>query len=145
MSRFATVLSTVQTKLTGLTTTGGNVFVNRFYAEDQGVPTHLNIRRGDVLARDIDERGVGFLDWEMTVNVEIRTMRNSESASLLDTIWAEVHAAMMADRTLGLSYVGDVIPSDAGPVEGDTDLEQQVTGTTLTYIIRVRTEITSLT
>ena len=118
----------IVTTLTGLTTTGANVFNTRVYPSgDNKLPGLTIFTRRDTLVTDGDTIGKRQ-KWDLTVEIEARSKPALDDDDLdeqLDTICAEVQAAIMADVTLG----GRVIYAEIDDVEMDhTDALERPTG-----------------
>lgn len=116
--RAESITATVATTVTGLTTTGSNVFRGRPYNIEAGDLPALFVRMG--AEEKLQDQSQGRTLWQLpiiitgvvksiTINVE----------TLLNQVRAEVHVALRADYTLGLAYVYDI---DEG-APGDIDIE----------------------
>lgn len=91
----------VKTTLTGLATTGANVFTNRVYRFDEAELPALYVHTP---AEDSEVGQMGptpTLHRTLTIEVEGYAADSSAIADTLDTIAAEVEAAIGADTTLG--------------------------------------------
>lgn len=95
-------MTTVLSTLTGLTTTGANVARNKTFAWDDAVTDALNIIMED--DKPSGELSIPILDFELGLAVEIHT-KNATPETQINKIKAEIIIALMADYTLGLSYV----------------------------------------
>ncbi len=127
----------------GLTTTGTNVHRGRAYPyQDEELPA-LSVYLGS--DQVIDELESSFIDWELTIVVEayVKTVAESVDA-VLGRIRKEVHIAIMASYTQGLSFVYDTIPENvSAPVingEGDQTVITQV----FEYKLHYRTSRTDI-
>lgn len=120
MHRSESILSAIETALTGLATTGANVARGRAYA----VPLFpaLTISKGSDSADDDTVLPVLERDLSVFIDIHVNATGNSETA--LNAIAAEVFAALRADPTLGLSYVYDcaLVGEDEPEIEGGQDL-----------------------
>lgn len=91
------IRAAVVTALTGLTTTGSNVYSTRVFAHD-ALPS-LNVTAGDEDAGPVQHDGTQQRTLE--VIVEIRATKATGWDGQADTIQAEVEAAIHADYRLG--------------------------------------------
>jgi len=130
--------------LTGLATTGSNVFPHRGYAIPNSVNNALSIRLGDDSPLSDDGySNMAFMDMELTIHVRIHT-RTTE-ANLDDQlllIRKEVHIALMSDRTLGLSFVHDTVPAGMGQPEFESQGEKPTLECDTNWNVRYRHSIT---
>lgn len=115
------IIAALAVRVTGLTTTGANVFTQRKYpADEERLPCHL-IYRGDEISEPAE---MGRSPREMTRVFEamVETIASGEGADdQLDDAAAEVEAALASDRTLG-GLVRDAFVTrwQPGPVLDDT-------------------------
>ncbi len=105
-NRVKQIINTVKTTLTNLTTTGANVFIHREIELDTTILPALNIRVGPLVL--VNEH-LDTQDWELTALVEAYVLDNDKYYSDQMLIQKEVHVAMRADYTLGLSFVHNVL------------------------------------
>lgn len=114
--RAETILETLETVLTGLSTTGARVKRGRVW-NVPAVPA-LTIRKGaDVVSADPSlETELRDLD----VIIEIHTKQTGNPETALNAIAAEVYAALGADHTLGFDWVFSVeLVGDDAPEDDD--------------------------
>ncbi len=120
MLRAETILSTVETTITGLATTGSNVI----RANVRTVKTHpaLTLSQGGDSV-DVESSSYPLLYRSLDVNVLAHVKNNTTPETQLNLIREEVYLALMADRTLGLNYVIDINPTgvDQPEITGDAD------------------------
>ena len=121
MHRAESILSAIETTLTGLSTTGANVQRGRVYAV--GTAPGLSIFKESDIANDAD----AILDplvRELTIGVDIHVNQTGNPETPLNAIAAEIYAALNVDYTLGLSYVidCDLVGDDPPEIEGTQDL-----------------------
>lgn len=112
MHRAETIMQTVQTLLTGLATTGASVQRSRIFPS-LTLPA-LTIAQGDNngLAQagiDGDENDIDSVTRSLQVNITAHIAEATTMETTLNQVATEVFAALMADRTLGLAYVFDVV------------------------------------
>ena len=118
----AQILAAIKTILTGLATTGTNVFQSRAYALDS-FPA-LNIKLGQDAPQSIHNI---FTDSELSVNIEIFVKVSEELIdSTILQIRKEVQIALMADESQGLGFVLMTLPSGMAPP--DISTEEQTIG-----------------
>ena len=145
-ARAEAILAAVETAITGLTTTGTNVERGKVYGYQPSELPALGLYMG--ADSPLAEYQTGLIDWELNIRIESTvSIDAADNASLTDStietklnlIRSEVHAAVMADHTLGLSYVIDIMPGTASePIlsgEGAEPTGSQV----IEYLIHYRT------
>ena len=154
-TRVASVAAALQTTLIAASTTAGfRVYIghlrplqeSRSPLPNPATPlTHLDIVVGPV--QPIGGEGQTLyqhIDWVATYYVDIY-VRATQSTWFAATqaLWAEVHAALMADHTQALAYVIDTDPD--GIKEPDVVLNDQVhVSLRSTWQIHIRTSVASL-
>ena len=93
----------IGTTLTGLTTTGSNVFQSRVYPlEDSNLPALLIYTKVEE-SMPIDIGAARTMERNLTVNIEGYVKANSNFDDTIDTICKEVETAMASDVT-AVSY-----------------------------------------
>ena len=107
-SRVETIMVAVVAELTGLTTTGANVDRGAVYNYEPAAVPSLAIYQGD--EEPIQFLQSSFIDWKLEIHVESYLQEIGVIETKINTIRQEVHAALMANPTLGLSYVIDIEP-----------------------------------
>jgi hypothetical protein len=118
-------MATVLTTLTSLVTTGANVARNRTHPWDDAVTDALNIVMGE--DKRMPDSSINILDFELDLTVEIHT-KNATLETQINKIKAEIIVALMANYTMGLSYViqilerGFLAPELSGAAEKPTAL-----------------------
>lgn len=136
------ILDSVVTALTGLTTTGTNVQRGRVYPVSPSVNAALTVFMGDDSVVSI--LGNEKIEWRLSVLINSHARATSDVDQTLNTIRKEVHAALMADYTLGLSFVTDTEPASASEPELSGDGDQPIATQRLEYIVQYRTSRTAL-
>lgn len=108
------ILDAVETKLTGLVTTGSNVYRLRLYPQESDSLPSLNIVQAD---EEIIEDGVyDYVDRVLTVNIESRVQSLTvQLDQTLNLISKEVTIALSADITQGVT--GLIDSTEAGTSE----------------------------
>ncbi len=143
-ARSEQIMQAIETALTGLTTTGSRVQRGQIYPHEADQIPALGILTGpDAPAAEYQ---TGLIDWELTAFVEAvaeipatYTTPGSGIETALAVIRAEVHAALMADYTLGLAFVIDIEP---GPVQQpilDSDGNLPIGSIVMSFVIHYRT------
>jgi hypothetical protein len=90
----------IGTTLTGLTTTGSNVFQSRVYPlEDSNLPALLIYTKVEE-SMPIDIGAARTMERNLTVNIEGYVKANSNFDNTIDTICKEVETAMASDVTV---------------------------------------------
>lgn len=110
LHRAEQVIQAAVAALTGLPTTGANVFDDRDDDEDALQPDELP---GLVVSQGDDERLTEYshdvADWRLEINVDIVVAETGPSARApLNAIRNEITPALAADHTLGLAFVQNV-------------------------------------
>ncbi len=137
LAREEQILAAVTTVVTGLATTGTNVFRGRAYPlESNDLPGLLVYLGPDTPSQDLME---SFIDWQLGVGVECYVQ---SATTTLDTTLAqirkEVHAAIMATPRLGLSFVSDTAPGPAAEPEIEGEGSKPVGRRRLEFIVTYR-------
>lgn len=135
------VMDAVVTALTGLATTGSNVFRGRVYDLPDTALPGLAVSMGeDTIADELN----GYYDWTLSVAIESKVEANTQVDTTLNTIRGEVHAALRADPTLGLSFVIDTKPSSAEAPDLSGEGAKPIGTQRLIYQVRYRTNEATL-
>ena len=125
------------TALTGLTTTGANVFGSRLYDLEPGdLPALLIYTTAEESAPDTLTRPRGVAR-ELSLTVEARAKGVSGVDNTLDTICAEVENAIGADPTLGGGAHDAFLTSTE--IVFDTDGDTPHAQASLTFSVMYRT------
>ena len=128
----------IQSELTGLTTTGSNVFVSRAYpVNDESLPC-LKIYNGpDEMVPEASSMGDNrAYNLAIIIEVKVRPAADVDDGltnydDLLDTICAEVQAALTADDTLGgLVKDMDLVSTE---FEADDETENETGSATMVW------------
>ena len=94
------IRESIGTTLTGLTTTGSNVFQSRVYPlEDSNLPALLIYTKVEE-SMPIDIGAARTMERNLTVNIEGYVKANSNFDDTIDTICKEVETAMASDVTV---------------------------------------------
>ena len=138
-------MDAVVTTVTGLTTTGANVHRGRVHPVPESDLPALSVYMGQDTPLDEDGQNViGFMDSDLTVRIEAHVKASTNIDQTLNQIRAEVHQALMADYTLGLGFVHQVIWSGAGEPELDA-ADQKIGRQALNWTVRYRHSVTDPT
>ena len=121
------------TAVTGLTTTGSNVYTFRVYAHEFAKLPSLNIMTD---GEDVDD---DCLTRTVELIVEGRAKHPSALPNTLDTMAEEVETALGADPTLGGVVLRVLPPSTT--IEVDDESEQPVGLITMTFQVVYRVEM----
>ena len=127
----------VATVLTGLTTTGSNVYESRVNALNESkLPALVIYSKSE--NSEITTIGTGLgIERNLVITVEAYVKANSNFDDTIDTICAEVETAMGNDRTLnGLAKFSHLGSTE---IEFDGDGENPVGYATLEYVVQYRT------
>ncbi len=137
------ILDAVVTALTNLTTTGENVKrAQVHHSPDANLPGLAIYMGQDSLLNELE---ASFIDWELSLIVESRAKTTDQIDELLNTIRGEVHIALMAAPTLGLSFVHDTKPVLAGEPDLSGEGDQPIATQRLEFAITYLTSRTTLT
>ena len=143
LAREEQILAAVTTAVTGLATTGANVFRGRAYPlEAADLPGLLVYMGPDTPNQELME---SFIDWQLGVAIEAYV----QSATVtLDTTLAqirkEVHAAIMATPALGLAFVIDTVPLLASEPEVEGEGSQPIGRRRLEFVVSYRSSRTDI-
>lgn len=111
-SRPEEIMTTILSKVTGLSTTGARAFRGRVYPLEIVDLPALTIYMGS--DNPLGENGpdtFSFIDSDVDVNISIHVRSNSTQVETeLNLIRREIHVALMADTTQGLPYVFMTMP-----------------------------------
>lgn len=125
------------TTVTGLATTGTNVYRGKMTPIKAGVNDALKVYLGpDVKLREFSHTQE---DWQLTIFIE--TFTRSPTAQIdtrLNLQREEVAIALNADYTLGLAYVLKIEESDAAEPELSAEGEQAMGGQVLEWKVHYR-------
>lgn len=137
------ILAAITTAVTGLTTTGTNVFRGRSYPLDANdLPGLLVFMGPDTLQQELTDTNI---DWFLGVGIEAYVQTTS---TVVDTklakIRKEVHTAIMTTPGLGLSFVIDTRPISAAEPEVDGDGAKPTARRRLEFIVHYRTSRTDI-
>ena len=137
------ILDAVVSALTDLTTTQDRVKRAQVYnSSDDDLPGLAIYMGTDVVTMELEN---SFLDWELPVYVDSRAKTRNQIDELSNTIRGEVHAALMAAPTLGLSFVHDTKPVSASEPVLSGEGDQPIAIQRLEFAVTYRTSRTSLT
>ena len=130
--------------LNNLATTGANIFPHRGYALAENVNNALTTRLGpDMPVADEGYTNIGFMDMDLIIHVRIHartTEANLDDQLML--IRKEIHIALMADHTLGLAFVLDIIPAGMDEPSYESDGEKPTIAADTHWKVRYRHSIT---
>jgi hypothetical protein len=127
----------IATTLTGLTTTGSNVYQSRIYPmQDSNIPGLLVYSTSE--DSDIDVMGsTGTLNRLLNVSVEGYVKSTSEFDDKIDDICKEVETAMAGDQTINGLAKNSFLSSTEINYSGEG--EQPIGVVTLNYVVQYRT------
>ena len=120
------------TTLTGLTTTGSNVYESRVYTLQEDTLPSLVIYTKSEASEPVVMGADRVMSRELSVVVEAYCKATSDFDDTIDTISKEVEEAIMADRTLGGLAKDTYVESTE--IEYTGDGEQPVGYVTLTFL-----------
>lgn len=142
-ARSEIIMQTVKTLLTGLTTTGDNVFRGYNYKFDDAELPALLITQDD---DEVVSESVATVDWLMTINIAAHIKEaGTDIDRTLNRIRKEVHAALRADHKLGLAFVINTKPEGIAKPDIETDKEKPTATQDIEYSVMYRTGVDDLT
>lgn len=135
--RAETVLTTVLTKVTGLTTTGSNAFRGRSERlEESKYPAVLVFMGADDMIGDYSQ---DVQDWLLEVFIEARaTSATAQLETTLNKIREEVTIALQQDYTQGQSFIYDTLEGGADRPELTSDGAKPVGTMRMTWRFKYR-------
>ena len=133
------IMAAVLTVVTGLTTTGANVQRDRIVSSD--VNYSLSVEQGEDVP--VEELGGAFIDSLLNVSVVAFVKQTAAYSTRINLIRKEVYAAVMADRTLGLAFVKNVVSLGASNPEAEAGLEKPVVRMAINFQVLYRHSITN--
>jgi len=139
--RAETIMAAVLTKVTSLTTTSTRVSRVRAYPIDGDAMPALTLEQG---VDEVDLQNMAFIDRHLNFSVIAHVKTNGTTETTLNLIREEVHIALMADRTQGLTnIVLDTMPlgDDAPDISGDSN--QAVARLRMNWRIKYRHAVTN--
>ena len=129
------IILAVVAAVTGLPETGTTVTRSKVY--DAHTLPALSVDMGaDSINEDLIS--VGFINRELEVVITAYVKGVEASDIQLNQIREEVYAAMMADHTLGLNYVIDVIPVGDDEPDISKESEKIVAQQGMRFVIKYR-------
>lgn len=137
--RAESIVVAFNTLVTGLPQTQGRVERGRVYPVD--VLPALTINMG--AEQIVDDPNIAFQDEYLDVEVTASVKDNSGVDTALNQIRAEVYAAVMSNRTLGLSYVLDTRWLGRDTPDRSGELEQKSARQTMIFRVHYRHSYTS--
>ena len=135
--RAESIVSAVVTTVTGLTTTGSNVYRGRMTPIAADVSNALRVYLGEDSL--LGEYSQAKMDWELTILIE--SFAKSPTAQIdtrLNTIREEVTIALQADYTQGLAYVINTLEGNAARPEFSAEGEQAMGSQVMEWKIHYR-------
>ncbi len=143
------IIAEIETLVTGLTTTGSNVQRGQVHPHELAALPALAVFMG--ADQVVAEYQTNAFDWELSVFIETAveladpyTTLDSGIDTQLNTIRKEVHAAIMADHTLGLSSVVNVTPVVASQPTLSGEGQRPLASQMLEYVVKYRSSRTAL-
>lgn len=133
------IVAAMAAALVNTTQVGTRIYRSRVEAFSRSEAPALVIEPGT--DEVLQELSICKLDWRLTVTVAVY-VRGAIPDQVADPIIADVHAKLMADRTLG-GLAMDVIPVSVDPQIEKAD--QVASWTVITWAVRYRTSVTSIT
>ena len=155
-NRILSVAEALRSALIGAGTSAGNrVYLARIrpLTEDRRPLPNPTAPRTYITVQPLDTGIAGgdgpslvqHIDWLATFGVDLH-VRAKEAAwyPALMSLWAETHAALMADQTQGLAYVVTTDPMEAGEPDPDPDGDMIHAEMRTVWRLHIRTSVESL-
>lgn len=133
--RAETIMQAVTTTLTGLTTTGTRIQRGRVRTVETAPALSIMMGSDGI---NPDRSAYPHVARDLTINVIIHVMNNTAPETELNTIRAEVFAALMADRTLGQTFVSDIDAIGDDDPELDGEGEKITARQQMNFIVKYR-------
>ncbi len=135
--RAESIVAAVTTTVTGLVTTGANVYRGRLTPIPVGVNNALKVYLGpDEFKTDLSQT---LQDWELTIYIDSFTRSpTAQIDTQLNKIREEVTVALNANYTQGLSYVLNTAEGDADAPELSGEAAQASGGQRLAWKFHYR-------
>ena len=130
------------TAVTGLTTTGSNVERGRVYDVDPANAPALSIYQGADEPVEGDSQAWPVRDSLLTVYVDIHVKQTSTAETTLNQVRKELAIALMADLSLGLSFVHQIIEGAADDPERSGEAEKPTQTQRTTWQVHYRRSVT---
>jgi len=133
------ILVAVKTIITGLETTGANVFRHYQYDTEESDLPALKLSMDTMLPVDDIDTDWDNIDLELSLNIEIVVRGiDGELDTVLNKIYGEVWLALMADRFLGLSFSPVIYPRGSLEPSLDNEGRQPITTMVTQWFVRFR-------
>ena len=146
-TRFETLIAAISDKLKAdVDTLAGSVYTQRVGAfADNELPAYNITYGADEPMTDLGASNVAFIDWQFLVFIDCYERENTGAVdTLFQNMRRNIHRALMADVTQGLSWVHTTIPQGADePVLDDTG-DKRAFVYRVNWIFRIRTSIGDL-
>lgn len=139
-ARAETILETVKTLVTGLPTTGDDIVRGQVYPEDKD--SFLAVNMGE--EQPVGEPDMSTQDEYLDVEITAGVRDNSGVDTALNSIYAEVYAAIFADHQLGLgTYVLTTIWMGRSAPQRTDALQKKTAIQTMLFRVHYRHSYTS--
>jgi hypothetical protein len=146
-TRIETLLTQIVTNLgADVSIDATKVYRNRVAAlNDTELPGYNVVLGADTPLGEFGATNLSFIDWEQAVFIDCyeRTILANQDAVFLD-MRRNIHRALMADYTQGLSFVTTTIPFGADEPTVDNEGERKNTVYRTNWIFQIRTSIDDL-
>lgn len=137
--RAESIMVAVLDKIDGLTTTSTRASRGRAYPVDGDALPALTLEQG---VDEVDLQNMAFIDRHLDFSIIAHVKTTGTTETTLNLIREEVHVALMADRTQGLSYVRDTLPLGDGEPDISGDSNQSIARLRMNWRIKYRHSIT---
>jgi len=137
-NRAEQIMDAFTTLVTGLTTTGSNVERDRAYAFDDSINYALAVYQGDDTPFDRTDQNWFNInhDLEVSIVIHARLASSTPISQTLNLIRKEITAAVLADYTLGLSFVIDTVEGNSLKPVIDIGGEKPIAIQTFNWLVK---------
>lgn len=141
MHRAESILAAIKTQLTGLATTGANVFRGRSVRLQDNQHPALIIKMG--ADKRLAEYSQALMDRALEVKIEIRTKSSTDQLDTeLNKIREEVTKALQAAPSLSLAYVIKLDELDADEPDESGEGNQPIGAQRMEWVVHYRRSYT---
>lgn len=139
LHRAEQIMVAVKTKLTNLTSTRGRIYRGRVYdVEADSLPCLLLFQQNEEPINPLGFDNTAYQDNNLNLSVVCIAKATKDLETELNALKKEVHIALAADRTQGLSFVMNTIPNGSSEPELDSEGDQPIGSVEMRYQIQYR-------
>ncbi len=137
------IMGGLESRLTGLSLTGGNIFRSRSRPLEASNLPAIGLYQGGEVPQDPQFVGVRFMDREFTAKIIIWAEASDEESVelLLDAVEVDIHKAVQGDPQLGFTFVQDTVKQEVNEPEIDGEVSKPAGTREIAYRIQYRHDI----